>query len=207
MQRTLRPCGYHTVSTLCHLLSPISFFAVPIAFFGNEKWFAARRDVLFPIKYLQRSILSLSPSFIPFPSSRISSGFADKCCSAVLSSRLLLLSYLSYPRSRPASLMALRRFEASVWVVGSCCESPLSPPTATSMRRPTFSNILNCGDIGGFYVYTRLAFLSSRGSFALVVYTTVMLISCSRERPARGFCCYRGVYIFIPSLQCSIFFG
>ena len=80
---------------------------------------------------------------------------------------------------------------------------PLPPPCDARLF-PIYST---CGDIGGFYVYTRLAFLSSRGSFALVVYTTVMLISCSRERPARGFCCYRGVYIFLPSLQCSIFFG
>ena len=67
LQRTLRPRGYQTVSILCRSLPPIGFFALPIAFFGNEKWFAARRDVLFAIKYLQRSILFLS-SFYP-PSS------------------------------------------------------------------------------------------------------------------------------------------
>jgi len=71
--------------------------------------------------------------------------------------------------------------------------SPL-PPVCDARLFPIYPT---CGGIVGFYVYTRLAFLSYRGSFALVVYTTVILISYSREHPARDFFCYRGVYIFL----------
>ena len=176
--------------------------AFPVIFFGNERWLTARRDILFPINSNAR--FSFPLPFIPPPFSTLS-GLTEKCCSAVPSSRSLLLSYLRYMRSRLASLMALRRFEASIWVVGSSCELSTSPPLPPPRDARLFPIYSTCGGIVGFYAHTQLVFLSYRGSFFLVVYTTVILISHSRERPARGFC-RTEVCVYFSALQCFISF-
>ena len=119
LQRTLRSCGYHTVSTLCHSLPPISFFAVPIAFFGNDKWFAARRDALFPIKYLQRSILSLS-FFYPLSSTQNPLRLRRQMllCGSLVSFALAFLSSVSaFTPGFPYGSQKVRGVSLGGWLV------------------------------------------------------------------------------------------